>query len=132
VIKSVLALVVGIMLVLSSAAGYAYVRLTMTDETPTETTADTGVAACEALLALPERNSLDDLFGETIVTGLLDSANAELQAAGSTIEALSALPADQQAAAAPQLATILSQLGAGCEALGVTIPEPSGSASPSP
>jgi hypothetical protein len=132
VIKSVLALVVGIMLVLSSAAGYAYVRLTMTDETPTESTADPGVAACEALLALPARDSLDDLFGEDIISGLTGSADVDLQAAGSTLEALSALPAEQQAAAAPQLPTILSQIAAGCETVGVTLPDASESPSPSP
>jgi hypothetical protein len=132
VIKSVLALVVGIMLVLSSAAGYAYVRLTMTDETPIESNADPGVAACEALLAQTERDSLDDLLSDGIVTGLKASANADLQAAGSTIEALAALPPEQQPAAAPQVATVLAQIAAGCLALGVTLPDVSEQPSPSP
>lgn len=127
--KSVFALVLGIMLVLSSAAGYAYVQLTMSEETPTETTeADPGVAACEDLFAQQPPDSFDDL-SDTIIAGLKASANADLQAAGETIEVLAALPADQQPAATPQLAAALAQVATGCVALGVTLPDPSAQAS---
>ena len=130
-IKSALALFVGIVLLLSSAAGYAYVRLFMADETPTTesttTAADPGVAACEELLDRPERNSIDDLLGETIITGLKDSADEDLQAAGTTLETLAALPADQQAAAVAELATALARIATGCAAVGVTLPDDSAS-----
>jgi hypothetical protein len=132
VIKSAFALFVGIVLLLSSAAGYAYVRLTMTDEaTPTESasTEDAGVAACEALLAQPERDSIDDLVGETIITGLKDSADEDLRAAGATLETLAALPADQQAAAVAQLVTVLAQITDGCAAVGVPLVDDSASPS---
>lgn len=125
VVKSAFALVIGLLMILSSAAGYAYVRLTMSDETtPAETPADPGLAACQALLALPERDSLDDL-DEAILTGLADSENTDLQTAGSTLEALAALPAEQQPAAAPQVTAALTQVAIGCAALGVSFPEPS-------
>lgn len=122
VVKSAFALVVGLLMILTSAAGYAYVRLTMSDQTP-EAPADSGLAACQALAALPERDSLDDLTDD-IITGLAGSENTELHTAGSTLEALAALPPEQHPAAAPQVSAALSQVALGCAALGVSLPAP--------
>jgi hypothetical protein len=130
--KSVFALILGVMLVLFSGVAYAYVRFTMADDTSesTESSADSGVAACEAIFAQPEHDSLDDVLAEDIVSGLKGSANADLQAAGETIERLGALPADQQLAASADLVTALSKIATGCVAVGVTLADVTGSAQP--
>ena len=128
--KSVFALVLGVMLVLFSGVAYAYVRFTMSDDTSEQTTADSGVAACQALLAQPQHDSIDDVADESIITGLKGSDNADLQAAGATIERIAALPADQQVTASTELVTALAQIANGCVAVGVTLADVTGTAQP--
>jgi len=128
--RSVFALILGLMLVMFSGAAYAYVRLTMTDDSSTESGADSGVAACQALLAQPT-GTIDDELDATIIEGLKGSDNADLQAAGETIERFVALPPEQKVTAAAELVAAMGQITTGCEAVGVSlIPETSGSPSP--
>jgi hypothetical protein len=125
VAKSVFALVLGILLILGSGAAYAYVRLTMSDDTPTTpttTAADSGVAACETVLALHESGGgIGDIDAATIAD-LAASENANLRAAGEAFEMVAALPEDQRDAVSAEFVAALSQLAAGCEAVGVPLP----------
>lgn len=115
------ALVVGIMLIVFSGAAYAYVTVTMGDD-PGQETPDPGAAACERLLAAYEAGDDSTEPVPAIIAGLKESANTDLQDAGEAIERLSALPEEQQAAALPEILTAMSQLDAGCAAVGVPLP----------
>lgn len=126
VAKSVFALVLGILLIVGSGAAYAYMKLTMSDDTPTTTTttaaADSGVAACESVLARHESGGgIGDVDAATIAD-LANSENANLRAAGEAFEMVAALPEDQRDAVSAELVAALTQLAAGCEAVGIPLP----------
>jgi hypothetical protein len=126
VAKSVFALVVGVLLMLGSGAAYVYISRTAAEDTPSTTAAtttpDSGVAACESVRALHESGGgIGDIDAETIA-GLTSSGNENLQAAGEAFELVAALPEDQRDTASAEVVAALTQLAAGCAAVGVPLP----------
>lgn len=116
------ALVLGILLMVGSGAAYAYLKLTRADDTPTTTTPDPGVAACESVLALHESGGAIGDIDDATIADLTSSDNENLQAAGEAFELVAALPEDQRNATSAEVVAALSQLAAGCEAVGVPLP----------
>jgi hypothetical protein len=125
VVKSVLAVLTGLALMFASAAGYAYVRFVMPDES-TETTADTGVAACEAILAKSQSDALDDVVDDATIENLKNSANADLNAAGEAFGRIAAMPdpvtEEESTAVLTEVLTAMSKVSTGCAAVGVPLP----------
>jgi hypothetical protein len=122
--RSVFSLVVGLMLMACSGAAYAYIRYIKTDDTPTTapTGPDPGVAACADVLALHQSGGAITAVDATVVAGLAGSDNTNLQAAGEALAHVIALPEDQRAGATVEIAAALTQLAAGCAAVGVPLP----------
>lgn len=123
--KSVFALVLGLLLIVGAGAAYVYLTRPLADDTSTtttETTPDPGVAACESVRVLLESGGgIDDVDAATIA-GLASSGNANLQAAGAALELVAVLPEGQRDATSAEVLAALTQLAAGCEAVGVPLP----------
>ena len=120
-----LALLTGLALMFAGVAGYAYVRFVMTDES-SETTADTGVAACEAILAKLQTEALDDAVDDATIENLKNSDNADLVAAGEAFGRIAAMPTpttqEQSTAVLTDMVTAMTKISSGCEAVGVSLP----------
>ena len=119
-------LTIGLLLLLTAAGavGWMYFGPGFANAAPAETSettpADTGVAACQAIIA--GKDSTELLPPADVINGLKSSADSNLQSAGQNIELIAGLTGEEQMAALEEISVTLEQLGLGCAAVGVPLP----------